>query len=67
MTRQGTGETEEAWQAKQRFFRQAYEAKEKEKNATSLASLKAKHVGERYDRRRRQWVPITATVTPEGE
>lgn len=63
LTRQSTGETEEAWQAKQRFYREAHEAEKKAKNAVALEGLKAKHAGERYDRKLKRWVAdVTATV-----
>lgn len=65
ITRQGTGETEEAWQIKQRFYREAYENEKKQKNAVALAGLKEKHAGERYDRKTGLWVPVTAAVKNE--
>lgn len=68
VTRQGSDQTEEEWQVKQRFYREAYETEKKQKNATALEGLKAKHAGERYDRKLRQWVPeVTATVKDDHE
>lgn len=46
--------------------REAALAEEKaRKSAESLAKLKGKHAGERYDKKAKAWVPVaTAAVTP---
>lgn len=48
---------EEEWQRRNRLAAEARIAAKKAKNAAALARLKEQHAGERYDRKRKIWVP----------
>lgn len=65
LTDQWTGGTEEDWKIKQDQMRDARAQIDRERSAKSLGSLKDKHAGERYDKKTRAWVKITAPVSRE--
>lgn len=54
--------TPEEW--KQERKRLKYTPEQREKNAAKLAGLKAKHAGEKYDRKLKVWVKCDGEVKP---
>lgn len=48
----------EEWERREEVIREQKAAERKAKNARGLAKVRAKHPGERYDRKRKIWVPV---------
>lgn len=67
LTDQWTGGTQEEWKIKQDQIQEQRALLDRERVAVALGRLKDKHPGERYDRKTRAWVKITAPVSREVE
>lgn len=58
LTDQHTGVVDDDYRIREEERRRALAKEKREKNAAALIRLKAQHVGEKYDRKLKIWVPL---------